>query len=71
LTADKDFGELVFREKLNSHGIVLLRLSDVTAIDALSRLQDVWAAIEPNLIGHFVVVTMRKTRIRDLPPTNS
>ncbi len=26
LTSDKDFGELVFRDRLTSHGVVLLRL---------------------------------------------
>ena len=28
LTSDKDFGELVFRDQLNSHGIILLRLKN-------------------------------------------
>lgn len=27
LTADKDFGELVFRQRLHMHGIVLIRLA--------------------------------------------
>ena len=26
VTADKDFGELIFRDRLNSHGIVLVRM---------------------------------------------
>jgi predicted nuclease of predicted toxin-antitoxin system len=31
VTADKDFGELVFRQKLASHGVVLLRLAGLSA----------------------------------------
>ena len=69
LTADKDFGELIFRDGLNSHGIVLLRLNDVTAPEALSRLQSVWAVIEANPSGRFIVVTLHKTRVRHLPPS--
>ena len=26
VTADKDFGELIFRDRLNSHGVVLMRM---------------------------------------------
>nr|WP_228374083.1 MULTISPECIES: hypothetical protein [Chloracidobacterium] len=27
MTADKDFGEMVFRQGLNIHGVVLIRLA--------------------------------------------
>ena len=67
LTADKDFGELVFRDGLNSHGIVLLRLSDITAVQALARLQNVWSVVEANPSGRFIVITESKTRVRPLP----
>ena len=30
ITADKDFGELVFRQRLLTHGVVLLRLAGVS-----------------------------------------
>lgn len=30
LTADKDFGEMVFRQRLHMHGIVLIRLAGLT-----------------------------------------
>ena len=67
LTSDKDFGELVFRDGLSSHGIVLLRLNDVTAAEAISRLQSVWAVVEVNPAGRFIVITEHKTRVRHLP----
>jgi predicted nuclease of predicted toxin-antitoxin system len=37
LTADLDFGELVFRERLTSHGGVVLRLEDLTLQERLAR----------------------------------
>lgn len=30
LTADKDFGEMVFRQRLHTHGIVLIRLAGLS-----------------------------------------
>ncbi len=30
LTADKDFGEIVFRQRLHTHGIVLIRLAGLS-----------------------------------------
>jgi predicted nuclease of predicted toxin-antitoxin system len=67
LTSDKDFGELVFRDGLNSHGIVLLRLADLTVAEALVRLQGVWSVIEANPAGQLIVVTENKVRVRPLP----
>ncbi len=66
LTEDLDFGELVFRDGLNSHGVVLMRMEDSPASIRLLRLQKAWAAIEKNLPGKFIVVTKSKLRIRAL-----
>ena len=66
LTEDKDFGGLVFRDRRNSHGVILLRMDDVPVADRLVRLQSVWALIESNLPGHFVVVTGKRLRMRPL-----
>ena len=38
LTADKDFGDLIFRDRLTSHGVVLLRLGDIPLKDRPLRL---------------------------------
>ncbi len=32
LTADKDFGEMVFRQGLNMYGVVLIRLASLTPV---------------------------------------
>ena len=66
LTQDKDFGELVFRDHLNSHGVILMRMENFPASFRLARLQAVWITIENNLPGKFIVVTKSKVRIRAL-----
>ena len=66
LTGDKDFGELIFRDRSNSHGVILLRMKNRPAAMRLVRLQQVWALIESRLPGHFVVVTASKIRLRPL-----
>jgi predicted nuclease of predicted toxin-antitoxin system len=66
LTSDKDFGELVFRDRLTSHGVVLLRLDDMTVTERIARLQTVWSVIEANPTGKFIVITDRKVRVRAL-----
>jgi len=66
LTEDKDFGELVFRDRRNSHGVVLLRLEVLPALRRLARLQAIWELVEANLPGKFIVVTQTKVRVRSL-----
>ncbi len=64
ITADKDFGELVFRDKLNTHGIILMRLFDQEIEERLSRIQEVWSVVEANPKGRFVVITSKRIRVR-------
>jgi len=66
LTSDKDFGDLIFRDRLTSHGVVLLRLGDMTLEQRLSRLEQAWASVEANPVGKFIVITPSKVRVRDL-----
>jgi len=66
LTGDKDFGELIFRDHSNSHGVILLRMKNRPAAIRLVRLQQVWTLVESRLPGHFVVVTASKIRLRPL-----
>ena len=69
-TEDKDFGELVFRDRLNTHGIVLMRMGKRTAAERIARLQEAWSVIESNPSGRFIVITEKKIRVRrlDRPP---
>jgi predicted nuclease of predicted toxin-antitoxin system len=43
LTSDKDFGDLVFRDGLNSHGVVLIRLEKLSMDARLKRLEQAWS----------------------------
>lgn len=63
MTSDKDFGELIFRAHLNRHGVVLLRMEELTVAERLARLQADWSVIEANPSGQFIVITEKEIRI--------
>lgn len=64
LTADKDFGELVFRRHLPAIGVVLVRLRAASERERLALFQQHWPMIEERVVGHFVVATNRRIRRR-------
>jgi predicted nuclease of predicted toxin-antitoxin system len=66
LTSDKDFGDLIFRDHLTSHGVILLRLGDMALADRLARLEAAWPTVEAHPAGKFLVITPTKVRVRDL-----
>ena len=65
-TSDLDFGELVFQQQLNSHGVILVRLGHLAVQDRIVRLQACWSVIDANPAGKFIVITDRKVRVRNL-----
>ncbi|MGD0093222.1 MAG: DUF5615 family PIN-like protein [Planctomycetota bacterium] len=67
LTADKGFGELVFRRNLPAWGIVLLRLTLPHEAERMELFKRFWPLIEKNVWGHFVVVTDKTIRRTPLP----
>ncbi len=66
LTSDKDFGDLIFRDRLTSHGVVLSRLNELPLIDRLARLEQAWSIVEAHPTGKFLVISARKVRVRNL-----
>lgn len=66
ITNDLDFGEIVYREGLVAHGILLLRLRQAGQEDRLQLIQAHWPQIEARLAGNFVVMSDRKLRVRPL-----
>lgn len=61
LTCDKDFGELVYRQRLTSSGVVLIRLDGLSAEskgnivsqamkDHVSEMQDAFTVISPGML---------------------
>lgn len=67
ITADKDFGELVFRRLIPAAGVILLRLHAPTEADRLNLLRKVWPSVARSAAGHFVVVTNHRVRRTPLP----
>jgi predicted nuclease of predicted toxin-antitoxin system len=66
LTADKDFGELVYRQYRLAAGVVLIRLA---GLSPTSKAKVVASAINkhaPELPGAFAVITPGRIRIRRL-----
>lgn len=66
ITEDKDFGELVYRLKKPSRGIVLIRIDVKDRHMKSDRLKKLIDNYENRLPGHFVVVNTQKFRFRPL-----
>ena len=64
LTADKDFGDLVFRLRKISHGVVLIRLKGLSLEAHADLVANTFAKHADELLGRFTVVTPSNTRIR-------
>lgn len=64
LTADKDFGELVFRQRLVNPGIILLRLSGLPSTVKVKRVLQALRTHGEAMREAFVVITHRAIRIR-------
>lgn len=64
LTNDKDFGEIVFRQRRASAGVVLLRLAGLPAEIKARLVKQVVDEHGNQLLGSFTVVTRQRVRIR-------
>jgi len=65
ITGDKDFGELIYRQRLHSSGILLLRLSGLPRV---AKINAVFEAIQQHgqrLKGAFAVLSPGLLRIRE------
>ncbi len=63
ITNDKDFGELIFKEKLSHCGVIFLRLANETATNKVFVLKNLLHNhIEIIDKEHFIVVTEKSIR---------
>lgn len=62
ITNDKDFGELIYRERRDHNGIVFLRLADERSANKIDVLRQLLVAYSDKLSGQFVIVTETKVR---------
>ncbi len=66
ITNDKDFGEMVFRERRPHKGIILLRLEDERISNKIAVLGRLFEQHADELGGNFVVVTETTVRITSM-----
>ncbi|MEK6943000.1 MAG: DUF5615 family PIN-like protein [Nanoarchaeota archaeon] len=66
LTNDKDFGNLVFKEKLKSSGLILLRLGNQSSSAKINALEIIIKNYSDKLLGNFIVISEDKIRIRKI-----
>jgi predicted nuclease of predicted toxin-antitoxin system len=66
VTEDKDFGELVYRLKKRSRGIILIRMDVKERQMKWLRLKKLIENYEERLPGHVVVIDSHKYRFRPL-----
>ena len=64
LTCDKDFGDLVFRQRLAMAGVVLIRLSGLSAQTKARVVVRALAAHMDEMAGAFTVIAPGLLRIR-------
>ena len=67
ITADKDFGDLVFRDSRPHRGVILLRLDDETPQNIIRVLAELLADYADEIDHNFVVVTETSVRINRGP----
>ena len=63
ITSDKDFGDLVFRQQKNFHGIILLRLTDESFENKIKVIQAILETHSEEIEGSFVSATEKMIRI--------
>lgn len=64
LTGDKDFGELVYRDRRYAFGIVLVRLTGLTATAKAEVVVSVVEEHADRLAHAFTVISLNNVRIR-------
>jgi len=64
ITADKDFGDLIFYSRRTHKGIILLRLKDQSSSAKIEVIDKLLKFHRGKIIKRFVVVTKDKVKIR-------
>ncbi len=62
VTNDKDFGEMVYREKRPHHGVIFLRLQDERPKSKIDAIEKLLTGYQDQLKDAFVVVTESQVR---------
>lgn len=62
ITNDKDFGEMIFRERRHHKGIIFIRLNDERSANKINVIRHLLENYSERLPGQFVTAT--ETRVR-------
>lgn len=68
ITEDRDFGELVIRQKRNVRGVILTELDRLTTLAEAERVAKSIAENQDQLTGHLMVIEPGRIRFRPLDP---
>jgi len=66
LTDDKDFGELVFHQHLQTSGVLLVRLATLLPVQEIEVVVQVIREYDDRLLHAFTVITVQGVRIRPI-----
>ena len=66
ITEDRDFGELVVRQRLGIAGVMLLELDRLSNTAEADRVGDIVSSHADKLAGHLVVMEPARLRLRRL-----
>lgn len=66
LTADKDFGELVFVHGVACPGVVLIRVALADEEDRVAHVRSILPAVLSRLPGSFITITSSGVRARPM-----
>jgi predicted nuclease of predicted toxin-antitoxin system len=66
ITSDNDFGELVFRQHLVSYGVILVRLSGLSAELKANIVSSTITNHENEILENFTVISPSRIRIRKI-----
>lgn len=67
LTQDKDFGELIFRNGMHTHGVILMRFDSRSASETIILLEVLWPDLQKMADRNFLILTNDRIRVRPLP----
>ena len=63
ITNDKDFGELTFLQKMDSHGIILMRVPGQQVHEKVRLMKKLLTGHRDKMVGHFIVIKKAKIRV--------
>jgi predicted nuclease of predicted toxin-antitoxin system len=66
ITEDRDFSELVYRDKQPTYGVVLVRISDEHRLEKAVRITELVHSHADDLANAMTTITLNKIKIRTI-----